>query len=159
MIINTLDRHKTWLMQHKAQYLLRSMEWLNYILFLGIVGYTWVKLVMLIRPFHVKTLYANNWSERLKLLLKHNMCLDSAISFQFSQMLILLMVQASTNAANWKRRSKVNSISYWLSLAQLKTNVAFFIALRMHSLSHESLFHCTHRLRRLTAFGFVSLIP
>ncbi len=68
------------------------------------------------------------------------------------------MVQATNNAANWKRTTKVNSISYWLSLAEFKTNAAFFIAFRMHSLSHKSLFHGTYRLRRLTAFGFVSLI-
>ncbi len=86
-------------------------------------------------------------------------CLDNAILFQFSQMLILLMVQASNNAANWKIMTKVNSISYWLSLAQLKTNAAFFFAFRMHSLSHKSLFHGSYRLRRLTAFLFVSLIP
>ncbi len=73
-------------------------------------------------------------------------------SFQFIQILILLMVQATNNAANRRRTTKVNAISYWLSLAQLKTNTAFFIALGMHSLSHKSLFHGTY-------FGFVSLIP
>ncbi len=36
----------------------------------------------------------------------------------------------------------------------LKTNAAFFIALRMPSLSHKILFHGTYRLRRLTTFGF-----
>ncbi len=48
----------------------------------------------------------------------------------------------------------MNSISYWLSLAQLTTNATFFIAFRMHSLSHKSLSHSTYRLRRLTTFGF-----
>ncbi len=37
----------------------------------------------------------------------------------------------------------MNSISYWLSLAQLKTNATFLIAFRMHSLSHKILFHDT----------------
>ncbi len=82
------------------------------------------------------------------------MCLDSAFSFQFSPILILFMAQASNNAANWKRTTKVNSISYCLSLAQLKTNAPFFIAFRMHSLLHESLFYGTYRLRRRTTFGF-----
>ncbi len=64
------------------------------------------------------------------------------------------MVQASNIAANRKRTTKMNSISYWLSLAQLNTNVFFLSALRMHSLLHERLFHGTYRLRRLTSFGF-----
>ncbi len=82
------------------------------------------------------------------------MCLDDGFSFRFGQILILFMVQASNNAANWKRTTKVNSISYWLSLAQLKANVYFISAFRMHSLLHKSLFHGTYRLRRLTTFGF-----
>ncbi len=81
------------------------------------------------------------------------MCLDCVFSFQLSPILILFMVQALTNAANGKRTAKVNSISYWLSLAQLKTNAPFFIAFRMHSLLHTSLCHGTYRLRRLTTFG------
>ncbi len=109
---------------------------------------------MRIRLFHVKILNANNWSQSFKLWLKHNMCLDSAFSFQYSPILILLMVRASNNAANWKITTKVNSISYWLSLAQLKPNATFFIAFRMHSLSHKSLFHDTSRFRWLTTFGF-----
>ncbi len=114
---------------------------------------------MRIRLFHVKILYADSWSKCFKLKLKQKMRLDSAFSFHYSPMLILLMVRASNNAANRKRMTTVNSISYWLSLAQLKINATCFIAFRMHSLSHKSLFHGTYRLRRLTAFGFVSLIP
>ncbi len=82
------------------------------------------------------------------------MRLDSAFSFQFSQILILLMVQASNNAANGKKTTKVNSISYWLSLGQLKTNVFFFSAFKMHSLLQKNLFHGTYRLRRLATFSF-----
>ncbi len=48
----------------------------------------------------------------------------------------------------------MNSLSYWLSLAQVKTNAAFFIAFRMRSLSHNSLFHGIYRFRQLTEFGF-----
>ncbi len=83
------------------------------------------------------------------------MCLDSAFFFPFSPILILFIVQALHNAADWKRTTKVNSISHWLSQAQLKTKAPFFIAFRMHSLLHKSLFHGTYRLRRLTAFRFL----
>ncbi len=82
------------------------------------------------------------------------MCLASAFFFHFSPSVCRFIVQASDNAANWKRTIKVKSSSYWLSLTQLKTNVSFFSAFRKHSLLHESLFHDTYRLRRLTSFGF-----
>ncbi len=82
------------------------------------------------------------------------MCFDITFSFQFGQISIPFMVQTSNNAANWKRTTKVNSISYWLSPAQLETDVFFFCALRMHSLLHKSLFHGAYRLQRLTTFGF-----
>ncbi len=84
--------------------------------------------------FHVKLLFAKSLSEGFRLKLKHNMCLWRAFCFQFSRNVILLMFQVSNDTANRKRMTKVNSISNWLSLAQVTMNVPFFILLRIHSL-------------------------
>ncbi len=67
------------------------------------------------------------------------MCLDSAFSFQCGDIVIIFMVQASNIAVRCKGTTKGNSISYWLSLAQLKANVFFRSAFRMHVLLHKSL--------------------
>ncbi len=106
------------------------------------------------RLFHVKILYANNWSQSLRLWLKHNKCLDSTFSFQFDHISILFTVQASNNAANWKSTTKVNWISYWLSLANIKTNDPFFIDFWMQLPYHKSSFRDTYRFRQVITFGF-----
>ncbi len=56
------------------------------------------------------------------------MCLWSAIFIQFSPIPIHFKVQASNNAVNGKKATKVDPISYWLSLAQVKMNAYFSIA-------------------------------
>ncbi len=65
------------------------------------------------------------------------------------------MVQASNNAADGKKTTKVNSISYWLSVAQLK-QMLFSIAFGMHSLLRKNVFYGTYRLQRFADRQLVS---
>ncbi len=92
------------------------------------------------------------------------MYLLCAFSFQFSPNLITLIFQVSDNASYSKITTKMNSISFGLSYAQIKMNVSFFIVTQKFVSRHLSIaavsnIHFLHRRFQLSIPDWSSLKP
>ncbi len=120
----------------------------------GKVKYTLLNLIKFISLFHVKILLCKWLMFEFKTITETFCVYFDCFTFQFIPNRISLTFQVLNNAFNWKLATKVNSISYWSSYAQMNMSVFLFIVFWMETLLHISSFHVTYQLRWLAAISF-----